>query len=406
MSMVRKFGLGLVGLGLAGALVWALWPQPMPVDLGTVTQGPMQGVITAQGVTRVRNPYAITAPITGMVTRSPVEIGDQVAAGETVVAVIQPADPVLMDARSRAQAEAAVAEAQAAVALAQSNLRQAETAFDHSEVQLERNRSLAERGTIPRRMLEDIEAAHLSAVQALDAARSQLDLNRATLARAEAQLLGPQSLFDPSADSDACCMQIVAPQSGIVLDVSDQSARLVQAGSPLLTIGNLDEMEIELDLLSSDAVQVPRGARALVERWGGDGVLDARLRRIDPAAFTRVSALGIQEQRVRLRLDLLSPPEARPGLGEGFRVHVRLIIWEADALLRVPQAALFRHADNWAVFVEDAGTARLQPVTIGRQAGGMAEVIEGLAEGALVVLYPASTLNTGTTITPRDEARN
>lgn len=406
MSMVRKLGLGLVGLGLAGGLVWALWPQPMAVDLGPVTRGPMQGVITAQGVTRVRSPYAITAPITGMVTRSPVEIGDQVVAGETVVAVIQPADPVLMDARTRAQAEAAVAEAQAAVALAQSNLRQAETAFDHSELQLERNRALAERGNIPRRMLEDIEAAHLSAAQALDAARSQLDLNRAALARAQAQLLGPQSLFNPDADRDACCMQIVAPQSGIVLDVSDQSARLVQAGSPLLTIGNLDEMEIELDLLSSDAVQVPRGARALVERWGGEGVLEAGLRRIDPAAFTRVSALGIQEQRVRLRLDLLSPPQARPGLGEGFRVHIRLIVWEADALLRVPQAALFRHSEGWAVFVEDAGKARLQSITIGRQAGGMAEVLEGLDEGALVVLYPASTLADGSTIIARDGGRN
>jgi HlyD family secretion protein len=402
MNMKRKLAMGGIGAGLVVALFWALWPQPMPVDLASVTLGPMQGVITAQGVTRVRNPYAITAPITGAATRLPVEVGDQVVAGETVVAVIQPADPALMDARTRAQAEAAVAEAEAAVAVAQSNLRQAETGRDHSELQLERSRILAERGTIARRMLEDIEAAHLSAQQTLDAARSQLDLTRAALARAQAQVSSPQALLDPDAEPGACCVQIVAPQNGIVLDVSDQSARLVQAGSHLLTIGDLDEMEIELDLLSTDAVQVPSSARALIERWGGEGELEARLRRIDPAAFTRVSALGIEEQRVRLRLDLLTPPEARRGLGEGYRVHVRLILWDADAIIRVPQAALFRHADDWAVFVEDSGKARLQPVRIGRQAGGQAEVLDGLDEGALVVLYPSGALTDGKTITSRD----
>jgi len=402
MTMIRKLGIGLIGTALLAALVWALWPQPMAVDLAPVTRGPMQGEIMAQGVTRVRNPYAITAPITGAATRSPVEVGDHVIAGETVVAVIQPADPGLMDARSRAQAEASIAEAQAAVAWAQSNLQQAESTLAQAELQLDRNRVLAARGAIPRRMLEDFEAAHLLAAQALDAARSQLDMNLAGLTRAQAQLLGPQRLFNPDAAPDACCMQILAPQSGIVLQVSDQSARLVQAGTPLLSIGNLDEMEIELDLLSTDAVQVPPGARALVERWGGETVLEARLRRIDPAAFTRVSALGIEEQRVRLRLDLLTPPAARPGLGDGFRVHVRLIIWDDAALIRVPQAALFRQGDGWAVFVAEAGKARLQPVTIGRQAAGQAEVLDGLAEGALVVLYPASALGHGARITARD----
>ncbi len=402
MSMMRKLGLGAAAAALVAALVWALWPQPMPVDLAQVTRGPMQGTISAQGVTRARNPYAITAPITGAATRSPVEVGDPVTAGETVVAVIQPADPALLDARTRAQAEAAVAEAQAAVGVAESNLRQAESALEHSARQLERSQTLAERGTIPHRMLEDIEASHLSAEQTRDAARAQLELNRAALARAEAQMLGPQTLFEPNGRASECCVQILAPQSGIVLEVSDQSARVVQAGSPLLTIGNLDEMEIELDLLSTDAVQVPPGARAVIERWGGEGTLEAQLRRIDPAAFTRVSALGIEEQRVRLRLDLLSPPEDRTGLGEGFRVQVRLILWEEDALLRLPQAALFRHGDGWAVFAEEGGRARLHPVEIGRQAAGEAELLGGLEEGARVVLFPASSLADGATITARE----
>ena len=400
--MLRKLMMAAVGVALLGGLVWALWPQPQPVDLAPVTRGPMQGTILAQGVTRVRNPHAIAAPITGSVTRSPVEVGDRVVAGETVVAVIQPADPALMDARSRAQAEAAVVEAEAAVAMAETNLRQAETGLDHAATQLDRGRALAERGTIAQRMLEDIETQHRTAEQALAAAQSQLVLNRATLVRAQAQLMGPETAFDPSAEPGDCCVRILAPQTGIVLAVSDRSARLVQAGTPLLTIGDLDEMEIELDLLSTDAVQVPPGARAVIERWGGEGELEARLRRIEPAAFTRVSALGIEEQRVRLRLDLLTPPDGRAGLGEGFRVHVRLILWEAEDLLQVPQAALFRQGEGWAVFAHEGGQARLSPVSIGRQAGGQAEVLDGLAEGAEVVLFPASALADGTAIVQRD----
>ena len=398
---MRKLGMGLAALAVVGALIWALWPQPTAVDLAVVTRAPMQGVITAQGVTRLRNPYAIAAPIAGTATRSPVEVGDPVLAGETVVAVILPADPALMDARSRAQAEAAVAEARAAVALAETNLRQAETALAHADAQLQRNRALADLGTIPRRMLEDIEAAHDSALQALDAARSQLDLNRATLTRAEANLIGPDDAPLPQGSTDTCCLRILAPQSGIVLSVTDQSARPVQAGAPLLTIGDLTDMEIELDLLSTDAVRVPAGARAIVERWGGAGLLEARLRRIEPAAFTRVSALGIEEQRVRLRLDLLSPPEERAGLGEGFRVHIRLIIWEEESLVQVPQAALFRDGEGWAVFLHEGGKARQVRVEIGRQAAGQAEVLSGLAEGAEVVLFPPSAMSDGAAITRR-----
>lgn len=402
MNIKRKLGLGAVGAGLLGALVWGLWPQPMPVDLALVDRGPMQGTIAAQGVTRVRNPYAITAPITGSATRSPVEVGDQVTAGETVVAVIQPADPVLMDARTRAQAEAAVVEAQAAVSVAESNLQQAESALAHAAREFDRSRAMVESGTIPRRMFEDFEAAHLTAQQGRDTARAQLALSRAALARAEAQILGPQPVLAPNGTATECCVQIVAPQSGIVLAVTDQSARLVQAGSPLLTIGNLNELEVELDLLSTDAVQVPLGAQALIERWGGDDQLEAQLRRIDPAAFTRVSALGIEEQRVRLRLDLMTQPSERAGLGDGFRVHVRLILWDADDVLQIPQAALFRDGDAWAVFVRDGDRAVQQTVEIGRQAAGHAEVLAGLQEGAQVVLFPSSSLTEGTRITARE----
>ena len=400
MSVMRKGGVGLAVLAGAAALAWALWPRPLAVDLAAAVRGPMEGSLTAQGMTRVREPYAITAPITGTASRSPVEVGDPVTAGETVVAVIRPADPALMDARSRAQAEAALAEAEAAVAVAESGQRQAELALSHATLHLERGQALADRGTISRLMLEDLQQARDTADQALSAARAQVDLARAARDRARAQMIGPDT-SDPSGAAGECCLLIRAPQTGIVLSLADQSARLVQAGSPLLTVGSLATMEIELDLLSTDAVQVPAGAPAVVERWGGPGLLEARLRRVDPAAFTRVSALGIEEQRVRLRLDLLTPPEGRPGLGDGFRVHVRLILWRAGDVLQVPQAALFRQGDGWALFTEREGRARLTAVGIGRQAGGTVEVLSGPAEGDPVVLYPPATLADGARIVPR-----
>jgi len=401
MSRIRKAGIGLGTVALAGALVWALWPDPAAVDMATVSRAPMQGTLSAEGITRVREPYAITAPITGITTRSPVQVGDQVVRGESVVAVIQPAEPALMDARARLQAEAAVSEAEAAVRLAEANVVRAQSDLAHAGSQLERNRVLVERGTVPRRMLEDMEQAHVTATQALSGARSEADLHRATLARMQAQLMGPSMMQMPLNGEDACCVRITAPQTGTVLEVADPSARLVQAGAPLLSIGDIEDLEIELDLLSADAVRVSPGAQALVERWGGEADLMAQVRRIEPAAFTRVSALGIEEQRVRLRLDILTPPEGRAGLGDRFRVFVRLILWEGADIVQLPQAALFRHDGGWAVFRVADGRAVLTPVQIGRQAAGQAELLGGLEEGAAVVMYPASTLTDGARVIAR-----
>lgn len=398
MSWARRLTIGGGGVALVGALVWALWPQPTAVDMAVVTRGPMQLTIGAEGVTRVREPYAITAPITGTVERAPVAAGDPVIRDETLLAVIRPAEPALMDARSRAQAVAAVAEAEAALALADTNLRRAISALSLAQTELDRARALAAAGTITRRALEQTEAAFTSASQALAAARSERDLHQATLVRVRAQLLGPEDL----APGDGV-VRLRAPLSGVVLGVIDPSSRLVAAGAPLMAVGDLRDLEIEIDLLSADAVRVAQGAAARIERWGGDTVLDAVVRRIEPSAFTRVSALGIEEQRVRVQLDFLSPPEARPGLGDRFRVFVRVVIWQGEAVLQVPQSALFRTQGGWGVFRVVAGVAVLTPVQIGVQAESQAQVLDGLAEGDQVVLYPASTLADGAAIAARAE---
>ncbi|MDD8024204.1 MAG: HlyD family efflux transporter periplasmic adaptor subunit [Paracoccaceae bacterium] len=247
---------------------WALWPRAELVDLVTITRAPMETTVEAEGMTRVRAPYLVTAPITGTTVRSPVEVGDAVIRGQTVVAEIHPAEPAFLDARARAQAEATVTETQAAVRLAEANITRAEADLVYARGEYDRNQELAARGIVPSRTLEAALQARQSAEAALNAARSELDLNRATLAKAQAQLVAPE---DPGADIHAasCCVAITAPASGTVLTIEDRSARLVQAGAPLLTIGDVQDLEIEVDLLSSDAVKVALGAPAHIERWGG-----------------------------------------------------------------------------------------------------------------------------------------
>ena len=400
MSASRILFLSVVVAALLGALVWALRPVPLAVDLVTARVGPLEVTVAAEGITRIREPFAVVAPLTGTVSRSPVQVGDKVDRARTVVAEIRPAEPAFLDARARRQAEAAVTEAKAATRMAEVRVEQAQADLAHAEQDFARNDTLAKRGVIPDRVYADSRQMRDSARIALSAAQSDLDLNRATLARMEAQLLLPENPAVNGAAGD-CCIQITAPQSGTVLSVTDVSARLVQAGSPLLTIGDLADMEITADLLSSDAVRVAVGAPARIERWGGEGDLAARVRRIDPSGFTRISALGIEEQRVPVHLEILSPAADRPGLGDRYRVFARIVVWQSEAALQVPQSALVRHQGDWAVFRAVAGQAVLTRVTLGQQTDTVAQVLSGLAPGEAVVAYPGNRITHGARIAQR-----
>lgn len=387
-------------LAVVVGLLWALMPQPVPVDLVKARIAPMEVTVTAEGMTRIRDPWQVTAPVTGNTTRSPVDTGDRVTAGETVVAVIQPAEPAFLDARARRLAEAAVTEAEAAVKLAEAQLARADVELSHFEAELERNKTLAQRGTVSVTVLENSAQAAASARAARQAALAELELTRATLDRARAQLMGPEAPEAGGAVSD-CCIRLTAPVSGTVLEVADLNARLVQAGTPLLSIGDLEDLEIEVDLLSADTIGIAPGTRAHVERWGGEGVIDARVRRIDPSAFTRVSALGIEEQRVRLLLDITSPPEMRAGLGDRYRVYVRIVVWEGQDVLQVPRAALFREDGQWAVFVAEDDRAAIRIVQTGRMTADWVQVTSGIAEGEAVVAYPGSRVEAGVRLSAR-----
>ncbi|MBK5925828.1 RND transporter [Rhodobaculum claviforme] len=390
-------GVGGGALALAG-LTWAFWPDPVAVDLAEVVVAPMQVTVTAEGVSRVREPYLVTAPIGGVAERAPVAVGDAVTRNETVVARIQPADPQLLDVRARAEAEAGTREARAAVAMAEAVLARADVDLRHAAAALARNRALAARGIIPQRMLEDSEQGVEAARAGLEAAQSELLMRGAMLARAEAALLGPGAL---EIAPNGCCAEVRAPHSGTVLWLEGESARLVAPGEVLMGIGDLSDMEVEVDLLSTDAVRLAPGAAAVIERWGGEGLLEARVRRIDPRGFTRVSALGIEEQRVRVLLDLLSPPEARPRLGDAFRVFARMVIWETEATLQVPIGALIRQGGDWAVFRLRDGRAELVRVELGRRTQDSAQVLAGLQAGDRVVAFPGDRIRDTTRVVAR-----
>lgn len=402
MSRTRLVLIAALVVVVLGGLYWSLRPGPVLVDVITVTRAPIQVTVDAEGITRVRNAHLVTAPISGNLNALPVEVGEGVVAGQTVLARLQPAEPALLDARARAQAEAAVAEAEAALRLAEVQMERVRADLAHAENQLARNRALADQGTIPRRVLEDSEANVTSLRAALNAASGELELRRATLSRANAQLMAPDTRI-AEGTTGACCIEVMARHSGTVLAMESRSARMVQAGEVLMVVGDLSDLEIEVDLLSADAVRLPPDARAVVERWGGEAQLDAQVRTVEPRGFTRVSALGIEEQRVRVHLDFASPPDARPGLGDAYRVFVRIVTWESEDALQVPISALFRDGPGWAVYRVIDGYAVHTPVTPGPRTQAMAVVTDGLRDGEQVIAYPGDRVSPGALVAPRGQ---
>jgi HlyD family secretion protein len=398
--LTRRRVLGALALAGVAALLWlAFRPQPVAVDLATVARGPLEVTVEAEGMTRIRQVYQVSAPIAGYTARSPVAVGDPVVAHETVVAAIAPAAPAFLDARAREEAAAAVTEGEAALRAAEARVDQRVSDLDYASAQHNRARALAGRGVIAQSNLDDAALRLRIAETALDASRSEREMAEATLARARAALIGPQAGNLAEANG-ACCVELTAPSSGHVLSIVNRSARPVQPGEPLLEIGEHGDLEIEVDLLSSDAVRIAPGAAAYVERWGGPP-LAARVRRIDPAAFTKVSALGIEEQRVRVYLDFVDQGPDLGSLGEGFRVYVRIVEWRGEDVLQVPVSSLFRTADAWTVFRVEGERARLTHVEVGRRNAKAAEVLGGVTEGDRIVTYPGDRVQDGAILLDR-----
>ncbi|MCA0042607.1 efflux RND transporter periplasmic adaptor subunit [Celeribacter litoreus] len=399
-SKSRKSLLVLIAGALAVALLFiAFRPHPTAVDLEAVTRGPLQVTINADGKTRIKDLYEVSSPIAGTALRSPVEEGDQVEAGVTVVARVEPLAPSLIDARTRIQLEAAVREASAAADLAEAQLRQADEELNYAQSQFDRTKALVDRGVSSVSTLEDAEQVLSLRTAARDAAISNVQMAQSSLARAQAALLEPGA---EDMTGDTCCVAITAPISGTVLVISQVSEHAVAIGSELLSIGDLNDLEIEADILSSDAVGLEIGARAIVERWGGEPPLEAKLKSLAPRAETHTSSLGIEEQRVAATFDLVTPAEERLGLGHQYAVFLRVVEWETDAALNIPLAALFRSNGDWAVFVAEGDRARLRLVEIGHRTDRRVEILSGLEEGEQVIPHPADTIADGVVIVDRE----
>jgi HlyD family secretion protein len=393
----RNIVLSLIAAAIVGGLLFLTFrPEPVQVDVHVVQAGRFEISLDVDGTTRVIEEFEVSAPISGTALRSPVRVGDPVLAGETIVAQVQPSSPGLLDARTRLQAEAAVNEAEAALHVAETGLARAEENLVYAKQQYDRTSQLVERGVASTTRMEDAHQQLAIARAAVDAESARIEQARSGLERARAALIETT----PEGRGDTCCVPIRAPADGVVLDIEEVSARPVIAGDRLLSIGDPREIELVADLLSSDAVRLPEGARARVERWGGEP-LDARLREIEPAGRTKISALGIEEQRVDAIFDLEAPPEERRKLGHGFAVYLRVIVHEEENALQVPLSAAFRHGDGWAVFRVTGDRVARVPVSLGQRNARFAVVLSGLSAGDRVVEHPSEDLADGALISLR-----
>jgi HlyD family secretion protein len=399
MVWLRRGVLLLIVALIVAGIVYALLPKPVAVDLGTVDRGAIEVTVDEEGVARIRDVYKVSSPVAGHLDRFPLEVGDPVKAHQTVVAEIRPTVPSFIDARSRQELEAAVGAASASVHLAEAEVKRAEAEQKLAESDLARAERLSRSGTISTAALDTARSKAEMMQAQHDQAGATLTLRINELASAQARLIQPST--DESASTAGCCIKVLAPVDGVVLKVHAESAQVVAAGALIAEIGNPDDMEVVVDLLSADAVKVQPGAVTRIEDWGGNEILTAKVRRIDPSAFTKVSALGIEEQRVNVVLDLTDPRTAWERLGHEFRVFAKIRVWQGEDVLRVPLSALFRRGEQWSVFKVVDGTAKLTPVTIDHRNDTYAEVTEGLAEGDAVVLHPSDQVADGKTVEPR-----
>lgn len=400
---IKRFLLAVIAVAIVGGLVYALRPLPIPVDTAFIASGPLEVTVDEEGVTRIREVYMVSAPVAGKVRRSPREVGDEVIANETVVAVILPGDPPFLDARTRRELLAAVAAAEAAVSLAEAQVRRAESELVFAQGELRRAVRLRESSTISEQALEKARLDVETGKAAVASEKATLELRRRELESAKARLIGPESPQAYLEEQEDCCVKVMAPIGGRVLKIIHESEKQVSAGEPLLEIGDPGDLEIVAELLSSDAVKIAKGAQAYVENWGGADVLRARVKRVEPAGFKKVSALGIEEQRVNTVLEILDPPEKWRMLGHDFRVFVRIVTWSSDTVLQVPISALFRQGAEWAVFVVVDGMAALHKVEIGNRNSRYAEVKGGIEEGAQVILHPSDRVADGVQVIERED---
>jgi HlyD family secretion protein len=395
---VRRGLMVAAAIGLVALLVVAWMPRPVPVHTARVEQGRLEVTVSEDGRTRVMDRHVIAAPVTGTLLRMDLDPGDSVEEG-VVLARMVPLPSPLLDERAQAQARARLAAAQQAQRRATTTIRRAEAQMEHARAQTRRQRRLAERDATPTVAVEQAELELRTAEQQLASARFErriadyeVEMARAGLGYASPRPRGAQ---DEAAEE----LELRSPVRGQLLRKLQESEGVVQLGAPLLDIGDPSALEVVVDVLTTEAVRIPKGARVSLTHWGGDDVLEAHVRRVEPSAFQTVSALGVEEQRVNVIIDIDSPRDRWNALGDGFRVEADIILWAGDTL-RVPASSVFRHEGGWAAYVVEEGRAALRSVKVGRRSVRHVEVLEGVPEGAVVIAYPSDRIAPGTRVDP------
>jgi HlyD family secretion protein len=402
----RIIGAALLA-AIAGGLAWLAWPRPILVDLATVAKGPIEVTADDDGKTHVRHVYAVSAPIAGKVLRishplgeqgPSLHVGDEVVANRTVVALMQPTLPGFIDVRSRDQLQAEVLAADAAIQQQEAEVRRVAAALDFSKTEFQRAQTLLRTQSTSAQAFDKAKFDVATNEAALASAKAQVDMRRAVRTSLAARLMDPANAAPSGVPT--CCIRVLAPASGRVLKIVQDSEATVPPGTPLVEIGNPLDLEVVADLLSNDAVQIKVDAPVRIDGWGGQPI-KGKVVRVDPAGFLKVSALGIEEQRVRVTIDFVDRFESWASLGHDYRVVVHVTTWSAPEALTVPVSALFRKGDHWAVFADDNGLAKTVPVSIGHRNNRIAEVLSGLAAGDRVVLHPSDRIADGKRVAQR-----
>jgi HlyD family secretion protein len=391
---MRWLKIGLVIAVVAAVGFWAFRPGAVAADFAEVGRGKLQVTVNEEGRTRVRDRYVVSAPLPGRMKRIELEPGDPVVAGKTVVAQFQPSDPALLDVRTRAELEARVKAAESTLGGARADRERIRADLGFAESDLKRSRALVEQKVIAPREMEgaqrqfDVLTRSLqSADFAVRTAEHELEVARASLIQSRGR--------------GATLISLYSPVDGVILRRLKESEAVVPTGEPLIEIGDVKNLEIVSDLLSSAAVRVRAGQPVLIEQWGGDYPLNGRVRLIEPSGFTKISALGVEEQRVNTIIDFVDPADKRPNIGDGYRVEVRIIVWSKDDVMKVPTSSLFRHGDDWAVYVVQDERAVLRTVQVGQRSGLEAEVTGGLQLGDKIIVYPSDAVSDGVKVTAR-----
>lgn len=396
-NLLRKLVPWLLVLAILGLIVWGLWPKPVIVETGKAARSALTVSISEEGKTRVRNRYTIAAPISGTMRRVTLRPGDEVKAGETLLTSIEPLAAPLLDSRTRLQAEAAISMREAARQQAAESLDALRSSLKMAESDRDRIRALRGAGSVSDSDRERAEGT--ASIKAAEVRAAEFSGQIADFELAQARA----ALERPEANTAGNLVAVKSPVSGRVLKVMQESETVVSPGMAILEIGDAADLEIEAEILSRDAVSIRPGDAVEIEQWGGEMPLKGRVRRVEPAAFTKFSALGVEEQRVIVLSDLTDPPEAARALGDRFRVEVRVAIWHGDDVLTVPAGALFREGNAWKTYRFLGGVAQLSTVEVGHSDGRFTEILKELQAGDEVLLHPPDTVKDQTRVQKRQD---